>query len=86
MEREQILKVVVKNIKLNIDGLEDIEIDPEKPISAYGAESLDIIEVVSSSMRELRIKIPRTELANLSNVNDLVDLFRKFQNGASVGS
>jgi polyketide biosynthesis acyl carrier protein len=86
MEREQILKVVVKNIKLNIDGLEDIEIDPEKPMSAYGAESLDIVEVVSSSMRELKIKIPRTELANLSNVNDLVYLFSKCQNGASLGS
>jgi acyl carrier protein len=74
MEREQILNVVIKNIKLNIDGLEDEEIDPEKSMADYGANSLDIVEIVSSSMRDLKIKAHRTEMA------DLVELFAKVKN------
>jgi acyl carrier protein len=83
MAREQILNAVIKNIKLNIDGLEDKEIDPNKSMAEYGASSLDIVEIVSSSMRELKIKVPRTELANLKNINDLVDLFSKVKNQAA---
>jgi acyl carrier protein len=44
-------------------------------MAEYGASSLDIVEVVSTSMRQLRIRIPRTALADLKNINDLVDLF-----------
>jgi polyketide biosynthesis acyl carrier protein len=79
MDREQIMNAVIKNIKLNIDGLEDTEIDPEKSMAAYGAESLDIVEITSASMRELQIKVPRTELANLKNINNLVDIFYKYK-------
>ena len=81
MDREQILKVVVKNIKLNVDGLEDQDLDPRKSMADYGAESLDIVEIVAASMRELRIKVPRTELATLKNINDLVDLFFTVERG-----
>jgi len=80
MEREQILNVVIKNIKLNIDGLEDEDIDPEQSMADYGANSLDIVEIVSCSMRDLKIKAPRTEMANLKNINDLVELFAKVKN------
>ena len=39
-----------------------------------GANSLDIVEVVSRSMRELKVKVPRAELAKLTNIDGLVDL------------
>ncbi|MCK5797921.1 MAG: acyl carrier protein, partial [Deltaproteobacteria bacterium] len=39
-----------------------------------GANSLDIVEVVSSSMRQLKVKVPRSELANLEDIGALVDL------------
>jgi acyl carrier protein len=83
MDREQILNVVVKNIKLNVDGLEDQEIDPAKSMAEYGAESLDIVEIVAASMRELRIKVPRTALATLKNINELVDLFFTVEKGTA---
>jgi acyl carrier protein len=83
MNREQILNAVIKNMKLNIDGLEDQEIDPSKSLAEYGASSLDIVEIVSSSMRELKIKVPRTELANLKNISELVDLFARVGNQAA---
>lgn len=75
MERTEILNTVIRNIKQNIDIPENTEIDPEQSMATYGASSLDIVEVVSVSMRQLRIKIPRTALADINNINGLVDLF-----------
>ena len=43
----------------------------------YGADSLEIVEVVSRSMKELRIKVPRTELSGARSLKDLLDLFEK---------
>ena len=39
-----------------------------------GINSLDIVEVVSCSMRELKVKVPRSELSKLTNIDGLVDL------------
>lgn len=75
VEREQVLDVVAKHIKLNADGLEDTAIDPSKSMKEFGLSSLDTVEIVSASMRELKIRVPRTELANLANIGELVDLF-----------
>ena len=41
----------------------------------YGISSLDIVEIVSGSMRELQLRVPRTRLANLKNIDELVDVF-----------
>ena len=80
MNRQEVLNVVIKNIKLNVDGLEETEIDPHKSMAEYGTNSLDIVEIVSSSLRELKIKVPRSQLANLRNINDLVDMLLKVKN------
>ena len=44
---------------------------------AQGANSLDIVEVVSATMRELKVKVPRAELSKLENLDGLVDLLLK---------
>jgi polyketide biosynthesis acyl carrier protein len=75
MSRDQILAIVVKHLRMNVDGLEDRPIDPSKSMRDFGATSLDMVEVVSASMHELRIRIPRTRFANLANIDELVDLF-----------
>lgn len=83
MKREEILNVVIENIRFNVDGLENVEINPEKSIVEYGGSSLDIVEIVSSIMRQLQIKIPRTQMADMKSINDLVDLLTKVKNEAS---
>jgi polyketide biosynthesis acyl carrier protein len=73
--KEAVFEVVKENL---IDTLDDeIEaeaIDPSKSMKDLGANSLDIVEVVSSSMRQLKVKVPRSELSKLSNIQQLVDL------------
>lgn len=80
MDRQHILEVVLKHLTLNVDGLEGREVDPSRSMADFGASSLDIVEIVSASMRELKIRVPRTELARLKNINELVDLLTKVKN------
>ncbi len=75
MTKEKIIEVISKNIIENLDDLENETIDPKKSMKDYGANSLDMIEVVSCSMRELNIKVPRAELADIETIDQLADKF-----------
>ena len=77
MTREDVLEVVMRNLVDTVEELEGVEIDPAKSMRDLGANSLDIVEVVSASMRELKVKVPRSELNRLENINQLVDLLDK---------
>ncbi|TFG61543.1 MAG: acyl carrier protein [Spirochaetales bacterium] len=75
MTKEEIIAVIKKNIAENLDDVDVASIDPQKSMKDYGANSLDMIEVVSCSMRELNIKIPRSELADIKNIEELAQKF-----------
>jgi acyl carrier protein len=72
--REKVLEVVKGHLVDTIEELEGVEIDPSKSMKDLGANSLDIVEVVSCSMRELKVKVPRSELNKLTDINQLVDM------------
>lgn len=75
MERQAILEVIEKHLIRSVDDLEPGMIDPEKKLSDYGANSLDIVEIVSGAMRELKVRIPRTELSEIQDIGGLADKF-----------
>jgi len=75
MKKEKIVKIIKKHIVDNVDEVDIKELDENAAMKDFGANSLDIIEVVSGSMRELKIKIPRTELADITTINDLAEKF-----------
>jgi polyketide biosynthesis acyl carrier protein len=75
MTKQQVIDVIKKNIVENLDDIKAADIDPMKSMADYGANSLDIIEVVSCTMRELNIKIPRAELTDIKNIDQLADRF-----------
>ena len=77
MTREDVLEVVKRHLVDTIEELEGVEIDPAKSMKDLGANSLDIVEVVSCSMRELKVKVPRAELNKLENIDQLVELLHK---------
>lgn len=82
MTREHVLKVVSKHLMDAVDGLEESKIDPARSMKDLGANSLDIVEVVSRSMRELKVKVPRSELSKLTNINELVETLLKASSAA----
>lgn len=82
MDREQIKSVVIKHLGDSVDGLDPDNVDTSLSMKDLGANSLDIVEVVSCSMRELKVKVPRSELAKLENVDQLVELLHSVGNEA----
>lgn len=84
MTRADVLAVVAKHLASAVDELDAATIDPSKSMKDYGANSLDIVEVVSGAMRELKVKVPRSELNKLTNIDGLVDLLYESKQGAAV--
>jgi len=76
MDRAEIEAVVRKHLLEVVDDLREADIDTTKSMKDLGANSLDIVEVVSCSMRELKVKVPRSELSKLTNIDGLVDLLQ----------
>jgi polyketide biosynthesis acyl carrier protein len=77
--REHLFEVVKSVLRRVVPELKDVEIREEHKMTDLGADSLQIIEVVSRCMKETRIKVPRTELAGAQNIGGLLDLFEKHQ-------
>ncbi|MDC0719304.1 phosphopantetheine-binding protein [Nannocystis bainbridge] len=75
--RDDVLAVVKRHLVDTVEGIDVAQVDPAKSMKDLGANSLDIVEVVSCSMRELKVKIPRAELNRLTNIDELVDLLHK---------
>jgi acyl carrier protein len=85
MTREEIAAVVTKHLANAVEGLDASTLDATRSMKEYGANSLDIVEVVSGAMRELKVKVPRTELNKLTNIEQLVNLLHDSKNAATVG-
>ena len=86
MTREDVLAVVVKHLANAVDGLDTASIDPARSLKEYGANSLDVVEVVSGAMRELKVKVPRSELNKLTNIDGLVSLLHETKSGVGIGA
>jgi len=78
MTRFEVIEVMKRIIADNLDDMNVDNIDPQKSMKDYGANSLDMIEVVSCSMRELNIKVPRAELAEIQDIDGLADKFMEY--------
>ena len=74
MTRADVLAIVAKHLANALDGIDPSTIDGSKSMKDYGANSLDIVEVVSAAMREVKVKVPRAQLNTLTNIDGLVDL------------
>ncbi len=85
MGREEIWNVIRKNLINVLDELESVEIDTSMSMVDFGANSLDIVEIVSCSIRELKIKVPRAELNDLKTIDELIDLLHKTGNSKTQG-
>ena len=74
MEREEIASIVRKHLADVVGDLKPSDIDMSRSMKDLGATSLDVVEVVSLTMRQLKVKVPRSELGKLTNMDGLVEL------------
>ena len=78
VSKEEVIAIIKRNLK---DNLYDVDVDAISPTSSmrdHGANSLDIIEVVSATMRELEIRVPRSELSQVENIEQLAEKFLEY--------
>jgi acyl carrier protein len=86
MTKDEVLAVVARHLANAVDGLDAAVIDPQRSMKDYGANSLDIVEVVSGAMRELKVKVPRSELNKLTDINGLASLLHAIKSGDQVSA
>ena len=78
MTRNEIFEVVKTFMIEIIDDVdESTEIDATDRMADLGADSIDVVEVVSDSMRALKVKVDRTKLDSAQNINGLLDLLEE---------
>jgi len=75
MSKDEIVSLLQEELAEQLDGVEQRDLDPELSLRDFGANSLDVIEVVTSVMRQLDIKIPRSKLADIETIDGLADKF-----------
>lgn len=77
VSRDAILATLNKHVIAIMDGVTEETLAGAKTLSDVGASSLDVVEIVSSTMRELKIKVPRSELMLVESLDELVDLLHQ---------
>lgn len=77
MKREEILAVIQGHVREIVPDAEGIELKEEMKMSDFGADSLDVVEVVSRTMRDLQIKVPRGDLALADDLAEVIDIFER---------
>ena len=81
MTQEEVFEALKKNILDQLeDEVEEKDIVIEKSMFDLGANSLDIVEIVTNTMREIKVKIPRDELAEIKTMKGLVEAMTKYKN------
>lgn len=74
MNNQEVFEIVKKHLTTICTDVKPEAVTREASMKDLGATSLDIVEVVSCSMRELKVRVPRSELAKISDIGGLVDL------------
>ena len=83
MQRERIEEIVKAHLA-DVLEMDVTEIDSGSSMGDLGASSLDIVEVISLTMREMKVKVPRAKLNDLENLDQLVELLHSVSSGAET--
>ncbi len=76
MSNTDILAVVRKHLTEIVDDIDPDAVVRDVSMKDLGASSLDMVEVVSCSMRELKVRVPRAALSKLTDIGGLVDMLQ----------
>jgi len=81
MTQDEVFEILKNNILDQLeDEVEEADIDIEKSMFDLGANSLDVVEIVTNTMRELKVKIPRDELSEIKTMKGLVEAMAEYKN------
>jgi acyl carrier protein len=75
--RGEITEVLKESLRTVVEGMQDKALTDETSMDAFGVDSLELVEVVSRTMKKLNVKVARTEVSRINNIGELVTLFEK---------
>jgi len=84
MTRDQVREMVLRHTVEAIPELQDVGIDPDKSYEELGLDSLALLQILTASTKEMKVKIPRDELVGVRSLNVLVDALFRAQKGATA--
>ncbi len=76
MTNDDIFAVIKKHLIDICPDIDEGKVTPNVSMKDLGASSLDMVEVVSCSMRELGVRVPRQELSSINDIQGLADLLQ----------
>lgn len=77
MSRDEILEIIKNKAAEIVAGIDPRALDSSKSLKEYGATSLELVEIVVTLMRELKIKVPRADLIKARTIDDLANAFHR---------
>lgn len=78
MNRNEIFDIVKTHMIEIVDEIDDTtQINESDRMADLGADSIDVVEVISDSMRTLKVKVDRTKLDSAQNLAGLLDLLEE---------
>jgi len=80
MNKHEILRIIIRNTCEVIPELEGHSFKPDDSLVDLGANSIDRAEIVTMTMEDLSLKIPRIELSGVKNIGELAEvIYEKLQ-------
>lgn len=76
--KDDVVDTIHKHILAEMDDVDADDLEFAESFRDFGISSLDLLEVVSASMRDLGIKVPKAELADIESVDQLADKFLEY--------
>lgn len=77
MTRNEIFSVLQSNLRARIGELRGRTILETNGLRELGANSLEIMEVITVSMEQLKIAVPREQLLQTRDLAGVLDLFER---------
>jgi polyketide biosynthesis acyl carrier protein len=78
MTKEEVVAVIRDQVVEHLEDVEHEDLEFADSFRDFGANSLDMLEVVTAAMRELQIKVPRADLAEIETIDGLADKFMQY--------
>jgi len=83
MQRKEIQEIIIEHLA-DVLQIDEVEITAQSSMAELGASSLDVVEVISLTMRQIKVKVPRSKLSDIENMNQLTDLLFEAKNAPQV--
>ena len=74
VSKAEIFTVVIKEIKEVLFYLEDTDITGSDSLMEFGANSIDRVDIIMSSMEALGVQCDIMEFKNCNDINSIVDI------------